>query len=231
MFSALWACSLEFLHFLTGIGSAGVLRWWGRRHRLPARALTNPTAPRMPPTQPTPDCPQCTGPSDLSAVGCVPARAAWAWSTPPATACCCGRWRSSSRLPVSRPASTEAAFSAKPLLRPRWIIPISAPYSAWRSGRGSLSSSRRIIPAERCATGWIAAEPCLSPRPSKSRPKWPRGWPRLMPGASSTAISVSPNYWKRRISPRPGPPWEPPATWLPNKYRAPKSARRRICGR
>jgi hypothetical protein len=34
--------------------------------------LTNPTAPRMPPTQPTPDCPQCSGPSDLSAGGCVP---------------------------------------------------------------------------------------------------------------------------------------------------------------
>jgi len=39
----------------------------------PARPrLTNPTAPRMPPTQPTPDGPQCSGQSDLSAVGCVP---------------------------------------------------------------------------------------------------------------------------------------------------------------
>ena len=36
--------------------------------------LTNPTAPRMPTSQPTPDCPQCSGPSDLSAVGCVPSK-------------------------------------------------------------------------------------------------------------------------------------------------------------
>ena len=41
----------------------------------PARPrLTNPTAPRMPPTQPTPDGPQCSGQSDLSAVGCVPSK-------------------------------------------------------------------------------------------------------------------------------------------------------------